>query len=373
MNIEKIRELFPVIKEWIYFNHATGSPLTIKTMEAMNEVLEDMKLHGVMHYTNWVKKVEELRENVAQLINADKERVAIITNYIQGVNIVSNGYDWKEEDTVVLSNAEYESLIYNWLNLASKGVIVKFVSSTDDRVAVEDIMKAVDKYTRMIILSHVQYNNGHRVSFKELSAFCKERDILLVAEGTHSLGAINFNVEQEGVDVLIASGNKWLLGPEGCGILYLSDKALEKLPATTIGWRNADYGEDSSAYPIRFYESARKYEPSGLSMIGVYGLNAAVQLLLETGMLEIEKRVLDLSSHLVAQLQKKNYEIYGSVERDKMSGIVSFYNKLIPAKDIRNTLLKHNIAVAEKRNYVVAGLHFYNTEEEINKMISLLE
>ncbi len=373
MNIEKIRELFPITRKWVYFNHLIGSPLNNKVIEAINEAIEDMKLNSVMHYSNWVKKVEELRDNIAMLINADRDHIAIINNYVQGLNIVSNGYDWKEEDTVILSNVEYESLVYHWLNLASKGVIVKFVSSKDDKISIEDIKKAVDDKTKMIILSHVQFINGYRISYEELSKFCKERNILLIAECTQSLGALEFNVKREGVDVVIASGNKWLLGPEGCGIMYLSDNAMDKLPSTTIGWRSADFGEDSSNYPIKFYESARKYEPSGISIMGVYGLNAAIKLILEIGIKNIEDRIISLSSYLSNKLLEKKYELYSDLNKDKMSGIVSFYSKLIQAKDIKNKLLGHNIAVAEKRNYTIASLHFYNTEEEIDKIISILE
>jgi selenocysteine lyase/cysteine desulfurase len=373
MNIQEIRELFPVVKKWVYMNHIIGSPLCLKVVEEMKEAIEDMELNGVLHYSNWIKKVEELRENAALLLNADKEHIAIINNYIQGLSIVSNGYDWKEEDTVILSNVEYESLVYNWLNLASKGVVVKFVSSKEDKIAIEDIMKAVDKNTRMVILSHVQFVNGYRMSFEELSRFCKDKDILLIAECTHSLGGLEFDIKKEGVDIVIASGNKWLMGPEGCGIMYLSSRAMEKLPATTIGWRSADFGEDSSSYPIKFYESARKYEPSGISIAGVYGLNAAIKLILEIGIKNIENRVLDLSEYLTKRLLEKKYSIYSDVNPEKMSGIVSFYSKLMNAKEIRNKLLRHNVAIAEKRNYAIASLHFYNTEEEIDKMVSLLE
>mgnify|MGYP005839978001 CR=1 FL=1 len=373
MNIGEIRELFPVVKRWVYFNHIIGSPVNTKVADAINEALEDMKNNGMLHYTEWIKKVEELRENVALLLNASKDNIAIINNYIQGLGIVSNGYDWKEEDTVILSNVEYESLVYNWLNLASKGVIVKFVSSKEDKVSIEDIIKAIDSNTRVVILSHVQFINGYRVSFEELSRYCRDKGILLIAECTHSLGAFEFDVKREGVDVVIASGNKWLMGPEGCGIMYLSDRAMEKLPATTIGWRIADFGEDSSNYPIKFYESARKYEPSGISITGVYGLNAAIKLILEIGIKNIESRLLDLSVYLTNRLSEKKYELYSDTDKNKISGIVSFYSKIIQSKDIRSKLFKHNIAIAEKRNYAIVSLHFYNTEEEIDRMISVLE
>jgi selenocysteine lyase/cysteine desulfurase len=373
MNIEAIRELFPVVKKWIYFNHAISSPLNVRTLGAMNEAMEDMSVNGVVHYSTWVKIAEELRENCAVLLKTSRDNIAIIRNYMEGLSIVANGYNWKEGDNIILSDLEFEPLIYHWLGLASKGVEVKFVQSRDEMINIEDVIKGVDERTRMIILSQVQYLNGYRISLSELTQFCREKDILLVAEGSHSAGALDIDVNQEGIDVFIASGNKWLLGPEGSGILYLSHKAMEKLPSTTIGWRSADYGEDSTDYPIKFYESARKYEPSGLSMLSVYGFNASIKLLLEIGMPNIEKRILDLTAHLITKLKEKGYEIKSKLARERMSGVVGFHSKIISARDICANLLKNKVVVSEKRNLVRVSVHVYNTQEEINQFVSFLE
>lgn len=373
MNIEAIRELFPVVKKWIYFNNAVTSPLNLRASVAMNEAMEDMKVNGVVYYGTWIKIVEELRENLATLLNANKDNIAIIRNYIEGLGIVANGYNWKEGNNIILSDLEFEPLIYHWLGLASRGVEVKFAPSRDEKIFIEDIIHGVNQQTRMIILSHVQYLNGYKITFPELAAFCKEKDILLVAEGSHSLGSLQFDVQKEAVDVLIASGNKWLLGPEGCGLLYLSHKAMEKLPSTTIGWRSADYDEDTTDYPIKFYESARKYEPSGLSILSVYGFNASIKFLLEIGIPQIENRIIELSTYLANKLREKNYELNSELTKERMSGIVGFHSKILTAKNICAKLMRHKVVVSEKRNHVRASVHFYNTEEEIDQFIKLLE
>lgn len=373
MDIKELRELFPITQKWIYFNHAISSPLNIKAVSAMSEVMEDMMNNGMVNYASWIKHIEETRENVAALLNTNKDHIGFIRNYVEGLSLVSKGYNWSIGDNVLLLDVELEPITYNWLNLASEGVEIKFIPTQKGRVSYEDIINVVDSNTKMIILSYVQYLSGYRLSFSELSNYCKEKDILLVIEGSNCLGALNVDVQKENFDILIASGNKWLMGPEGSGIIYFSPRAMEKLTSTSVSWRVAEFGQDSSDYPIKFYESARRFEPSGLSIISLSGLKASLKIIADMGIQEIEKRILKLASLLTEKLIKKNYEVHSEKVPEKMSGIVSFSSKVIPSKDICGKMLRNKIILSEKHGYAIVSLHCYNTEEEIDKFISLLE
>ena len=108
-------------------------------------------------------------------------------------------------------------------------------------------------------------------------------------------------------------------------------------------------------------------------MLSVYGFNASIKLLLETEPALIENRILELSTYLTNKLKEKKYELDSEIVKERMSGIVSFHSKILTAKDICAKLLKSRIVVSEKRNHVRACVHFFNTEEEINQFVSLLE
>lgn len=373
MNIKELRDLFPITQKWIYFNHAVSSPLNLKALSAMSEILEDMMNNGVANLGIWIKNIEETRESVASLLNASKDNIGFIRNYVEGLSLIAKGFNWSIGDNVLLLDMELEPITYNWLNLGSEGVEVKFIPTREGKVSLEEIINVVDSNTRMIILSHVQYLTGYRLYFSDLAAYCKEKDILLVVEGSNSVGALNVDVQKESFDVLIASGNKWLLGPEECGIIYLSQRAMEKLTSTTVSWRVAEFGQDSSDYPIKFYESARRFEPSGLSVISIYGLRASLRLITEIGIDQIEKRILSLSTYLANKLKEKNYDVHSELEPGKMSGIISFSSKVIPSKEILYKMMKSKIIISEKRGYIIISLHYYNTEDEIDKFITLLE
>lgn len=373
MNIKELRDLFPITQKWIYFNHAVSSPLNLRALSAMSEIMEDMMNNGVANLGIWIKNIEETRESVASLLNASKDSIGFIRNYVEGLSLIAKGFNWSIGDNVLLLDMELEPITYNWLNLGSEGVEVKFIPTREGKVSLEEIINVVDSNTRMIILSHVQYLTGYRLYFSDLAAYCKEKDILLVVEGSNSVGALNVDVQKESFDVLIASGNKWLLGPEECGIMYLSQRAMEKLTSTTVSWRVAEFGQDSSDYPIKFYESARRFEPSGLSVISIYGLRASLRLIAEIGIDQIEKRILSLSTFLANKLKEKNYDVHSELEAGKMSGIISFSSKVIPSKEIFYKMLKSKIIISEKRGYIIISLHYYNTEDEIDKFISLLE
>ena len=159
-------------------------------------------------------------------------------NTSTALSLVAEGLDWQPGDNVVGAALEFPSNVYPWMGLASRGVEYRRVEERDGRIDPDEILALLDSRTRMLALSWVQYASGFRSDLARLGRACRERGILFVVDVIQGLGALPLDVEADFVDVAAASAHKWLLGPEGIGLLYVSDRVVERLRPARSGWRS---------------------------------------------------------------------------------------------------------------------------------------
>ncbi len=219
-SLESYRDEFPVTRNYVYLDHAGVAPVSLRVKRAVEEFISDATESGAFNYTSWTKRVEEIRRKSAALIGAESEEVAFVRNTSHGISIVAQGLDWKEGDNLIVYEKEFPSNIYPWLNLKERGVEVRFISSPNERILIEDIEGLIDSRTRLITLSSVQFSSGFRVDLKSVGELCRRKGVLFFVDAIQSLGVVPMDVEEFHVDFLAADGHKWLLSPEGTGIFY---------------------------------------------------------------------------------------------------------------------------------------------------------
>ena len=370
---ENWRAEFPVTETYIYMNHAGVAPLSRRVREAMVAFVEDAMIHGAVHAACWEETAEACRAAAARLLNADATEIAFMKNTTQGILIAANGIDWREGDNVVTTAVEFPANIYPWWSLKERyGVQTRMVPERDGCIHIEDIASAIDAHTRAVTISHVEFASGFRNDIQALGELCQERDIWFVVDAIQSLGVIEVDVKACQIDILAADGHKWLLAPEGAAIFYCADEKRERLINTNVGWASVVNPRDFLNYDLTQKPDATRFEEGSYNSVGLYGLKAAIELLLEVGIPTIEARVLGLTARLIAGLESKGYRVITPKTDAERAGIVIFESPRHTPDEIYELLHAQDIITAARGSGVRASPHFYNKASEIERLLEVL-
>ena len=370
---QKWRNQFPVTETYIYMNHAGVAPLSRRVREAMAGFIEDATVNGAVNAEDWAETAEVCRGAAAQLINADPTEIAFMKNTTQGILIAANGIDWQEGDNVVTTAVEFPANVYPWWCLKERyGVQTRMVPEQDGRISIEDIAAAIDGRTRALTISHVEFASGFRNDIQALGELCRERDIWFIVDAIQSLGAIEVDVKSCNVDILAADGHKWLLAPEGAAIFYCADEKREQLINTNIGWASVVNPRDFLDYDLTQKPDATRFEEGSYNSVGLYGLNAAIDLLLDIGVPTIETHILELTAGLIAGLEAKGYRVITPKKDLERAGIVIFESAQHTPAEVYEMLHAENIITAERGSGVRVSPHFYNTTSEVERLLEVL-
>ena len=208
----------PIAPEWAYFDHAAVGPLSKPAAAAIAHFAAQGAEQGDTVWPEWAAQVEHLRDQVATLLNCESDEICMVPNTTTGINIVAEGLDWRNGDSVVVPEGEFPSNLFPWQNQRAKGVEVRFAPREDGKVTVDSLMDQVDDTTRLISVSWVGYASGYRVDLQNLVEQAHRRGVLVFLDAIQGLGIYPLDLQKTPVDFLAADGHKWLLGPEGAGV-----------------------------------------------------------------------------------------------------------------------------------------------------------
>lgn len=373
ISTDKWRTAFPVTNTYVYMNHAGVAPLSRRVSEAMTAFVEDATINGAVNVDDWVETAEQCRSLAAQLINADASEIAFMKNTTQGILIAANGIDWHQGDNIVTTAVEFPANVYPWWSLKERyGVETRMVPEKEGRIHIEDIVSTIDENTRAVTISHVEFASGFRNDIKAIGEICNERDIWFVVDAIQSLGAIDVDVKSAYVDILAADGHKWLLAPEGAAIFYCANDKLERLVNTNIGWASVVNPRDFLNYDLTQKPDATRFEEGSYNSVGLYGLKAAIELLLEVGISNIKTHILQITENLIEGLVAKGYRVITPTRNSERAGIVIFESERNTPVELFEMLNQKNIITAERGSGLRVSPHFYNTEAEIRHLLDVL-
>jgi cysteine desulfurase/selenocysteine lyase len=368
-------EEFPIVEKCAYLNHAGVGPLPRRSAERMRMLAEWVACSGDRHWMERQQEAERVRGLAARLLGArEVHEVAFIENTSGGVSLVAEGLDWRPGDNVVGADFEFPTNIYPWMHLASRGVEFRRAAERDGRIDPEEILSLIDDRTRVLALSWVQYASGFRSDLVRLGSACRDRGVLFVVDVIQGLGALGLDVERDLVDVAVASSHKWLLGPEGIGILYVSDRVLERLRPVRVGWRSVREIFQWSDFDLTWGEGAKRLEGGSLNVYGIVAFGGSLEILLEAGPERIEPWVLSLAERGARGLKDLGFAIVSSRLPGETSGIVT----AVPpggrdAAELAKRLNEQDVVVAARAGRLRISPHLYNTEGEIDRFLETLE
>jgi selenocysteine lyase/cysteine desulfurase len=308
---------------------------------------------------------------MARLIGADANEIGWTQNTAMGISLVARGLDWREGDNVVTVQGEFPANVRPWLSLAERGVGTRLVPQRDNRVLTDDIAAAIDGRTRVLSISFVEFGTGFRNDMYALGQLCHERGVIYHVDGIQGLGALSLNAHDAGIHFMSAGAHKWLMGPQGVGIFYARQDMFDRIEPWTVNWYSAANPGDYHNYGQPLKEGAKRIEGSTRNAAGIIAFDAVLDMIGEVGPSRIEARILDLTDRLVDGLLNKGYDVISSRGPHEKSGIVCFGARGDPM-DVLARAEAEKITIAVRMGVVRASPHFYNTEQDIDRLLDIL-
>jgi selenocysteine lyase/cysteine desulfurase len=370
---------FPILGELAFLNHASVAPLSRRAADALRSYAEESERRAYVG-GGWSERVDEVKALAARLLGArGAHEIAFVPNTSTGLATVAKGLAWRPGDEVVVSAVEYPANRYPWQDLARFGVrLVEVPERSDGRIDADDVISAISGRTRIVSLSEVQYASGFRIALRPIADAVHRVGGHLCVDGIQSLGAMPVDVEALGADFFAADGHKWLLGPEGCGILYVRASLAPQLHPNVVGWMNMVDARNYGDYRFELLPDARRFEPGSYNLPGIFALGASLGLLLEVGPETVWRRIEALTAHLCARLASRGYRVLSPRGEGERSGIVGFaapppeFRATPPLPEIVLALERKGVVIALREGRLRASPHFYQGTEQIDRLLGAL-
>lgn len=366
------RNEFPLSDSEIYFNHASISPIPMRTRRKMEEVMQALAEQPWTYFIDRGRlDSDALKENLATMINASgSEQIVPVPSTSSGLGAVALAVDWKAGDNVVFCEIEFPSNAYPWLSLERLGVEPRQARAVDGGLTLEALIPLVDERTRVVAASAIQFLSGHRTNLKAIGAFCKERDIIFVVDAIQAAGHIAIDVEAMNIDVLASGGQKSLLAAPGAGFMYVREGVCSQLTPLPIGPNATQDFMHWLNYNLTPLPGASRFYMGTWNVVGWIGLGESISLLQELGLENIDRHTSTLAAEAIAMLDRMGFEVISSPGHGP---IATFRSGLSEAQtdELVAHLLEHRITVvkhldAEETPHIRLSFHAYNTREELH-------
>jgi selenocysteine lyase/cysteine desulfurase len=364
----EFRQEFPVTNNLIYLNHAAVAPLPQCCAKAMKDLADDALEFGSLHYDKWLDAYEGLRVAAARLINAERSEIALVKNTSEGIATVAMGLDWRPGDKIVAFREEFPANYYPWVRLEKQRVEVTWLSVTDSPDTIDQACRGA----KLLAISFVQYLSGFRADLESIGEICRRHGCFFLVDAIQGMGAFPLDVRAAHIDALAADGHKWMLGPEGCGILYVRKERQDSIFPVEFGWTNVAGYNDYSSRDMALRPDAGRYECGTLNTIGCFGLRASIEFLLTVGIERIAPVVQGLADQLAEGAVRRGYQLLGDRTAKNGAGIIAIQKPGIDSRVVVRELKERGIMAAPRQGWVRMSPHFYVSPEEIERVIETL-
>lgn len=386
MNIAQIRAATPGTRNVIHFNNAGASLMPEPVSTAIiNYLQEETSYGGYETAHKRSNQLEEVYSAIADFINADADEIAILENATAAWNMAFFAIDFQDGDRILTSMAEYASNYINYLKLQkSTDVEVEVIPSDEHgQVSISSLEEMIDESVKLISITHIPTNSGLVNPVEKIGTIARQHNCLYLVDACQSVGQYPIDVQTIGCDMLSATGRKYLRGPRGTGFLYVNKRALPRLTPPFLDLHAAEWITEDE-YKTR--DDVRQFENWEANYAAVLGLKKAVEYATELGIENIWNRIAKLANKLRAKLADIPEITVRDIGEIKC-GIVTFTHTSISPDIIQRRLSKQHINVntssksstlldMQSRNLeqvVRASVHYYNTEDEIEALGSVLE
>ncbi len=343
-------------------------------IDAVTWQLDDVAANGTAHFSQWVATKDRCRSLLAEMLKVRAEQVAFVRNTSDGFASIANGLEWKAGENIVSFAREFPANFYPWRRIRDKfGVELRLCTERDGRVDIDEMISMIDGGTKVVAISAVQFASGFTADLERIGRAARAVDALFCVDIIQGLGQMPFDLPAQFVDAACGASHKWLCAPEGCGYIFLSDRARERVAPTLVGWISVDT-------PWDFEDRAQPFKPTALAWESgtgpaslFYGLEQSLLLLRSAGAEAIQRHLYELSDQVCEGLSGKNYEIISSRVEGERSAIVCIKHLGgLQSSQIAAELEAKQVIVSPRGDRLRIAPHFYNNAEDVQRLIEAL-
>src|SRR5207245_8762657 len=295
------RAEFPITERFNYLNNCSLTPLHRRGRARVERFLREWtEQGGRAWYDHWIGEYEALRADLAGVLGASIDEIAIEPNVSAGLVGIASTFDYAKRPKVIVSDLDFPTDGHAFLAVADRGARVEFVRSPDRvRVPLELFERAVDEHTWAVSTGHVYFTTGWIQDVRALAQICHRKGALLVVDAYQSIGAIPFDVTASGVDYLVGGTLKWLMGGPGIAFLYARGGVAERARPSAVGWWGVKEPFAFDVEHLEYGRGARRFEYGTRAVAAIYAARAGLELLAEVGIATVRERHKLLSQRLV--------------------------------------------------------------------------
>lgn len=371
---QSIRDLFPIVRSRAYLNSAAMAPMPQPAIDAVSGQLCDVASNGAAHVSDWAMTKARVRELIAGLLGVAPATIAFMRNTSDGLCAVAAGIDWTAGDNIVSFEKEFPANYYPWKKVSEdRGVELRLCPERGGRIDLAELCSLVDRRTRLVTLSAVQYHSGFRSDLERVGRIARRNGALFCVDVIQGLGAMEFNLPEQLVDVAAGSSYKWLCSPEGCGIFYLSDQAKEFIKPPSRGWTSVQNAWDFADRDQPLVCDSRAWETGMGGSALFYGVEQSLRMFKDAGMGRIEAYLSGLSALVCEEAVRAGLEIVSSRLPGEKSQIVALRTRdgLDPAGVVRQ-LADEGVDISSRDGCIRISPHFFNDESDVLRLFECI-
>lgn len=371
---QSIRDLFPAARKFAYLNSAAIGPLPSITVQAVASQLADVAANGSANMCEWFAAQERARELAASMLGVAARDLAFTRNTSDGLCAAASGMRWTAGDNIVSFVNEFPTNFYPWRKLRDEaGVELRLCPERGGTIDVEELCSLIDGRTRLVAVSAVQYSTGFRLDLERVGRAARKADALFAVDIIQAFGAMPLDLVACNVDIAAGASYKWLCAPQGCGILYLGERARERVRPASFGWLGVGNPWDFEDREQPCFSGAAAWETGTSGFALLYGLERSLKLLQTLGSERIAAHLSELTDFLCEIIPSKRYSIVSSRLPGERSQIVCIesQNGLDP-QTVADELQRQNIVVSARGKRVRIAPHIFNNFEDIERLAAAL-
>jgi selenocysteine lyase/cysteine desulfurase len=371
-DFKALRSRFPVLERKTYLNSGSYCALADSVRDAINAYMDD-RLQVGANWDVWVTKNEAVRRSMAAVLRAATDEIAITASASAGLNAVASAFDFTgPRNKVVVSDFEFPTNAQIWHAQEPRGARIVHVPRTaQGDIPLESFAGLIDEETQLVAVTQVCFRNGARLDIPGIVRLARERGARVLLDCYQAVGGLTVDVKQLDVDFAVGGMLKYLLGTAGIGFLYVRGSLIPTLTPTHSGWFAQ---EDIFAMDItanRPAPSARRFEAGTPPVVNCYAAEAGLRIILEAGTDAIEERVRVLTRRCMSGLESIGWASVTPAEDERRGPMVC-----VPVRDVAQlfaTLMEQGIVVSFRDDNIRATIHFYNSEDDIDRFVAALK
>ena len=375
MIIPNQKSLFSIPPGITFLNCAYMSPLLKGAREAGIEALQKRSHPWEIVIDDWFAPGETLRNLFAQIIQADKENVALIPSVSYGIATAARNIALLADQNIVLLDQQYPSNVYAWRELAreTKSRIIT-VTKRDDESWTEAILQHITVDTGLVAIPNCHWTDGSLIDLEVISKRTKAVNAKLVIDTSQSLGAYPLNIQKIQPDFLVTVGYKWLMGPYGLAYLYAAPEYCHSGKPLEYSWLNKKESENFTRlvdYQDQYKTGARRFDAGEFPNFNNIAIAiAALTQILDWGVENIQETLAALTNKIESKARQKGLNVPpASMRANHLIGI-SFPFEQVPA--LSKSMADHKVYVSFRGEKIRVAPHLYNDEEDVERLFEAI-